>query len=165
MSAPTYLLHLFAVRPRLSTEVSKLPLTITFIPLTLCCQSDPVTACYVDAGLGVLLAVPGNIDHQRSSQGESYNSIILYTNCRLFTQVSSPCVVLFPQPSTIDTRYKKHSDNTIIMVQPHIQVQNFEFRHRITQNILYKGESLYFSHKLSFLPWFRRPVSCWVPIG
>ena len=106
MSAPTYLLHLFAVRPRLSTEVSKLPLTITFIPLTLCCQSDPVTACYVDAGLGVLLAVPGNIDHQRSSQGESYNSIILYTNCYLFTQVSSPYVVLFPLPSTIDTRYK-----------------------------------------------------------
>ena len=32
---------------------------------------------------------------------------------------------------------KKHSDNTIIMVQPIIQVQNFEFRHRITQNILY----------------------------
>ena len=32
---------------------------------------------------------------------------------------------------------KKHSDNTIIMVQPIIQVKNFEFRHCITQNILY----------------------------
>ena len=38
---------------------------------------------------------------------------------------------------------KKHSDNTIIMVQPIIQVQNFEFRHRITQNILYNDHPLY----------------------
>ena len=34
---------------------------------------------------------------------------------------------------------KKHSDNTIRMVQPIIQVQNFEFRHCILQNILYKS--------------------------
>ena len=67
MSAPTYLLRLFAVSARLSIEVSKLPLTITFIPLTLRCPSDPVTACYADAGMGVLLAVPANIDHRPST--------------------------------------------------------------------------------------------------
>ena len=32
---------------------------------------------------------------------------------------------------------KKHSDNTVIMVQPIVRAQNLDFGHCITQNILY----------------------------